>query len=233
MVSEESKEMLRLFVASHDKCTIGEVTIHMDALKDNSKRLSRITATKIIYEYAEKSIIIIRKGRRGQGYQLSINQDNAFNLISRWITETETIADKTLKSLDIIYAYWDMPSNKKHKSDLKDLLRNFHIAKDVLKMMIYVLLLEIYTKIKSDEDKLTLSRRIMNVLIKTLKYIVYPEPPLTLLELFGYSNLKVSETAKIFGNSIGIQKEHYEYLESKFNEFDENIIKPHTRLVTR
>lgn len=116
-----------------------------------------------------------------------------------------------MNSLDILYAKRDTPPDKKN-SEMEELLRNFNFATDVVKMMIHFLLLEIYTKIKSDEDKLTLSVRTINVLVKTLKHVVYPSPPLTLLELFGYSNLKVSEATKDFGKAIGIQKEHFEYL---------------------
>ena len=229
MVLEESKEIVRQFITVNHDCTLGEVTQHMSTLKDESKRLSRITTSKIIYDFASKGIVTIRKGRRGQSHHLSINQNNAFNLIDKWISETETIAQRVLSSLDIVYAQWDFSDDSKNPSELEELLRNFDLARDVLKMMIHILLLEIYTKIKSNDDKLTLSLRTINLLVKTLKYIVQPKPPLTLLELFGYSNLKVSESAKEFGKRFGIQKENFPYLAEKFNEFDYRFLSSYVR----
>lgn len=126
-------------------------------------------------------------------------------MIGKWILETETLSQKVMNSLDILYAKRDTPPDKKN-SEMEELLRNFNFATDVVKMMIHFLLLEIYTKIKSDEDKLTLSVRTINVLVKTLKHVVYPSPPLTLLELFGYSNLKVSEATKDFGKGLAYKK---------------------------
>lgn len=233
MVLEESKEMVRLYIINNSGCTIGDVVRHMNNLQDIRYRLSKITTGKVIHEFEARNIITIQKPeRKGQSCHLLINESNAFNLIAKWIHETEIAAKLVQKNLSVIFRLFGEYSVDSKPKELEELLRHFNIAKDVVKMMIDVILLDIDRQISSKEDKLTLTLKAINVIAMTLKYTLLPRPPLTLSEYFGFSEKEVSKSAKKFGEKVGILPEHFTSLADKFDYFDKQFLSTNIRLKT-
>ncbi len=242
MVKDEIRQILRQFIIDNPQCTIGAAVRHMSTLAEKSYRLSRTTTVKLIYEFERSNIISIGKPeRKGQGYRLLINEDNSFNFIDRWIGETEIVGKIVQRNLDKIFDLYNkftldseegkeleelLRLNPEHK-ELEELLRHFDEAKDVIKMMIHILLIEIYKGITSNDDRLTLTLKTINLIVKTMKHTLLPRPPLTLSEYFRLSNSSLSGSAKEYGKNVGIQIEYLPYLAEKFDDFDKRFLSPY------
>jgi len=223
MVSELSQEEVRRYIIEkRGKATKNDVASHMSELTDNSLRTSRVTTLKIIDDFESKGIIIIQKtGRKGTSHFLVIDKGNAFNLIDKWICEADIVGEFVQKNLDIISRLYHKPSSSEYK-ELDELSKYFQVAKEFVIMMIHILLSEIYNKIISNDDKLTLTLKAVNVIVKTLKGTEIPRPPISLGQLFAYS-ASVSESARLYGNNAGIQIEDTSIVK-KFEEFDKDVL---------
>lgn len=200
---------------------MGAVVRHMNTLEDSHNRLSKITTVKVIHEFESSGVITIEKPKRkGQGYRLLLNEGNAFNLIDKWIRDIGVIGEIVRKNRAIVFkAYDDISLDSEHK-ELDELLTHFDQAREVIITMIHFLLLEIYRKIESDNDKLTLSLKTVNLIIENLSYPVVPQPPLTLVEYYRHSGLEVSDSSITFGKSMGIQSDYFRHLIEKIDAFD-------------
>ena len=224
----------------HSKCTKSNAVKHMNSLENESLRLSRVATLNLIDDFESRRIIRVEKpSRRGQAHQLIINEQNIFNSINDWITEIEAILQIVHKNYDIALRLWqeNIPENMESPKgpddefledyvpkELNDLLRHYAILRDVSKMMIDVLLLVIYSKVNSNEDRVILSLRIMKPLVKTLKYTLQPAPPLTLVQLCGYSNFTISESAKTYGKKVGMDIDILPSLSEKIASFEKRFL---------
>jgi|GEM_PF-1758224 len=222
MVSELSREEVRNYIIEkRGEATKNDVASHMSELKDISLRTSRVTTLKIIDDFESNGIIIVQKtGRKGTSHFLAINEANAFNLIDKWVHEAEVIGKFVQKNLDTISPLYDKPSSSEYK-EIDELSKYFHIAKDFVILMIHTLLSEIYNRIISNDDKLTLTLKAVKVIIKTLKGTEIPTPPISLGQLFSYS-ASISESAILYGNNVEIQIEDTTIVK-KLEEFEKDI----------
>lgn len=224
MVSELSVEEVRTYIITkRGNATKNDVAKHMIELENKSIRLSRVTTLKLIDNLKSKGIIIVRyPARKGMSHFLVINDGNSFNLIDKWIGKAEIIGEIVQRNLDRISDLYYKPSNSENK-ELDELWKYFQTTKEFVVMMIHILLAEIYNKITSDNDKLTLTLKAVNVLVKTLKSTDLPRPPINLGQFFDYS-ASYSESARQYGNNAGIQIENMNYIVKTFEEFDKHIL---------
>jgi hypothetical protein len=201
----------------------------MNGLKDESRRISRVTTLNSISDLEYRGIIkILKPKRKGQSHHLISNEENIFNSIDKWISETETVVTMVIKNLDtaqqIINEQYS--HDKEPVQELEVLATLFTLLRDLVKTMIDLLLIEIYSKIKSSKEREILSARTIKLLLKILKYTIQPRPPLTVIEGFTYflSN-RITERVKAYARNSEIDIDEIYDLIPKIELFEKQFLR--------
>lgn len=229
MVSKRAEQTIRNYITSHPNCTKNEVVKHMNGLKDESSRISRVTTLNSINDLEYRGIIkILKPKRKGQSHHLIISEDNIFNSIDKWISETETVVTMVIKNLDTAQGIVNeqYSHDKEPIEELEELATLFTLLRDLVKTMIDLLLIEIYSKIKSTKEREILSARTLKLLLKILKYTVQPRPPLTVIEGFTiFLSSRITERIKAYARNSGMDIDEIYDLIPKIKSFEKQFIR--------